>query len=76
MGTFPVGMTFLWTSLAITLRLPCLIMVLFFHLNIYSPSSQESVGGAIGRLSSNYPEMLPEMPRYYNLVEVFFILVL
>ena len=36
---------------------------LFFYLYIYPPDSQESDGGAIHRVS-NYPDLLPEMPRY------------
>ena len=40
----------------------------FFYLYIYPPDSQESDGGAIHRVS-NYPDLLPEMPRYcYPLV--------
>ena len=35
----------------------------FFYLYIYPPDSQESDGGAIHR-ASNYPDLLPEMPRY------------
>ena len=35
----------------------------FFYLYIYPPDSQESDGGAIRRVS-NYPDLLPEMPRY------------
>ena len=35
----------------------------FFNLYIYPPDSQESDGGAIHRVS-NYPDLLPEMPRY------------
>ena len=35
----------------------------FFYLYIYPPDSQESDGGAIHRVS-NYPDLLPEMPRY------------
>ena len=34
-----------------------------FYLYIYPPDSQESDGGAIHRVS-NYPDLLPEMPRY------------
>ena len=37
--------------------------VFFFYLYIYPPDSQESDGGAIHRVS-NYPDLLPEMPRY------------
>ena len=35
----------------------------YFNLYIYPPDSQESDGGAIHRVS-NYPDLLPEMPRY------------
>ena len=35
----------------------------YFYLYIYPPDSQESDGGAIDRVS-NYPDLLPEMPRY------------
>ena len=35
----------------------------YFSLYIYPPDSQESDGGAIHRVS-NYPDLLPEMPRY------------
>ena len=37
----------------------------FFYLYIYPPDSQESDGdgGAIHGVS-NYPDLLPEMPRY------------
>ena len=35
----------------------------FFYLYIYPPDSQESNGGAIHRVR-NYPDLLPEMPRY------------
>ena len=34
-----------------------------FYFYIYPPHSQESDGGAIYRVS-NYPDLLPEMPRY------------
>ena len=37
--------------------------IIFFYLYIYPPDSQESDGGAIHRVS-NYPDLLPEMPRY------------
>ena len=36
---------------------------IFFYLYIYPPDSQESDGGAIHRVS-NYPGLLPEIPRY------------
>ena len=35
----------------------------YFYLYIYPPDSQESDGGAIHRVS-NYPNLLPEIPRY------------
>ena len=35
----------------------------YFYHCIYPPDSQESDGGAIHRVS-NYPDLLPEMPRY------------
>ena len=35
----------------------------FFYLYIYPPDSQESDGGAMHRVS-NYPDLLPEMPKY------------
>ena len=35
----------------------------YFYLYIYPPDSQESDGGAIHRVR-NYPDLLPEMPRY------------
>ena len=35
----------------------------YFNLYIYPPDSQESDGVAIHRVS-NYPDLLPEMPRY------------
>ena len=34
-----------------------------FYLYIYPPDSHESNGGAIHRVS-NYPDLLPEIPRY------------
>ena len=43
-----------------------------FHLYIYSPDSQESSGGAIHR-ASNYPDLLPEMPRYCCPVKIFYL---
>ena len=42
----------------------------YFYLYIYSPESQESAGGAIHR-ASNYPDLLPEMPRYCCPLEIF-----
>ena len=44
-------------------------LVLFIYLYINPPNSQESDGGAIHRVS-NYPDLLPEMPRYCCLVEI------
>ena len=35
----------------------------YFNLYIYPPDSQESDRGAIHRVG-NYPDLLPEMPRY------------
>ena len=35
----------------------------YFYLYLYPPDSQESDGGAIHRVS-NYPDLLPEMPKY------------
>ena len=40
-----------------------LVTLFFFYLYIYPPDSQESDGGAIHKIS-NYPDLLPEMPRY------------
>ena len=40
-----------------------LFLFFYFNLYIYPPDSQESDGGAIHRVS-NYPDLLPEMPRY------------
>ena len=40
-----------------------LFFFFYFNLYIYPPDSQESDGGAIHRVS-NYPDLLPEMPRY------------
>ena len=37
--------------------------IFYFYLYIYSPDSQESDVDAIHRVS-NYPDLLPEMPRY------------
>ena len=46
----------------------CLLILMtryffLFYLYIYPPVSQESDGGAIHRVG-NYPDLLPEMPRY------------
>ena len=38
-------------------------LFIYFYLYIYPPDSQVSDGGAIHRVS-NYPDLLPEMPRY------------
>ena len=35
----------------------------YLYHYIYPPDAQESDGGAIHRVS-NYPDLLPEMPRY------------
>ena len=40
-----------------------------FYLYIYSPDSQENVGGTIHR-ASNYPDQLPEMPRHCCPLEI------
>ena len=40
-----------------------IIIIIIINLYIYPPDSQESDGGAIHRVS-NYPDLLPEMPRY------------
>ena len=42
---------------------PIIFFFFFFYLYIYPPDSQESDGGAIHRVR-NYPDLLPEMPRY------------
>ena len=39
------------------------LFIYLFYLYIYLPDSQESDGGAIHRVG-NYPDLLPEMPRY------------
>ena len=39
------------------------LFFIYFNLYIYPSDSQESDGGAIHRVS-NYPDLLPEMPRY------------
>ena len=39
------------------------LFIFYFYLYIYPPDSQESDGGAIHKVS-NYPDLLPEMPRY------------
>ena len=41
----------------------------YFYLYIYPPDSQESNGGAIHR-TSNYPDLLLEMPRYCCPLEI------
>ena len=46
-----------------------LFFFFFFYLYIYPPDSQESNGGAIHRVN-NYPDLLPEMPRYALLPEM------
>ena len=40
-----------------------LFYFLNFYLYIYPPDLQESDGGTIHRVS-NYPKLLPDMPRY------------
>ena len=40
-----------------------ILFIFYFYFYIYPPDSQESEGGAIHRVS-NYPDLLPEMPRY------------
>ena len=44
-------------------RVAIVFFFFFFNLYIYPPDSQESDGGAIHRVG-NYPDLLPEMPRY------------
>ena len=39
------------------------LFIYYFYLYIYPSDSQESDGGALHRVS-NYPDLLPEMPRY------------
>ena len=39
------------------------LFFIYFYLYIYPPDWKESDGGAIHRVS-NYPDLLPEMPRY------------
>ena len=40
-----------------------LFIYFLFYLYIYPPDSQERDGGANTQVS-NYPDLLPEMPRY------------
>ena len=47
------------------------ILFYFFYLYIYLPDSLENVGAAIHRVC-NYPDLLPEMPRYCCPVEIFY----
>ena len=42
-----------------------------FHLYIYPPDSQKSDGDATHR-ASNYPNLLPEMPRHCYPVKCFY----
>ena len=44
-------------------RIVYFLFLFYLYLYIYPPDSQESDGGAIHRVS-NYPDLLPEMPRY------------
>ena len=44
-----------------------------FCLYIYFSDLQENVGGAIHK-PSKYHNLLPEMPRYRSLVEIFFLI--
>ena len=44
--------------------------VKLFYLYIYPPDLQESDGDVIHRVS-NYPNLIPEMPRYCCLVNSF-----
>ena len=55
--------TFVKKSKAFFLEQESNLLSFFFYLYIYPPDSQESDGGAIHRVS-NYPDLLPEMPRY------------
>ena len=41
----------------------------YFYLYIYPPDLQESNGGAIHKVS-NYPDLLPKMPRYCCLLVI------
>ena len=43
--------------------------IFYIYLHIYPPDSQESAVGAIHRVS-NYPDLLPEMPKYCCLLEI------
>ena len=45
------------------------LFYLFIYFYIYPPDSQESDGGVIHR-ASNYPNLLPDMPRYCCLLEI------
>ena len=46
-----------------------IFFIFYFYLYIYPPDSQESAVGAIQR-PSNYPDLLPEMPRYCCPLEI------
>ena len=46
------------------------VAMLFIYFYFYPPDSQESDGGAIPR-ASNYPDLLPEIPRYCSPLEIF-----
>ena len=65
-----VGYTVCTTNFSHTLLISLLSLsveldlnMTFFYLNIYPSYSQESDEGAIHRVN-NYPDLLPEMPRY------------
>ena len=53
----------LWLACSFLLRKFLNFFFLYINLYIYPPDSQESDEGAIHRVS-NYPDLLPEMPRY------------
>ena len=62
---------FFRSALQLTYIISITIFSFLFYLYMYSPDSQESDGG-INRLhrTSNYPDLLPEMPRYFCLLEI------
>ena len=45
------------------------VIYFYFYLYIYPPDSQKSNGGAVHRVS-NYPDLLPEMLRYFCLLVI------
>ena len=48
----------------------------FFYFYIYPLDLQKSMGGVIlGQLSSSYANLLPKMPRYCYLVDVFLVFI-